>query len=375
VRDPLPRLTDVFVIGGGPAGLAAAIAARRRGLQVVLADCSVPPIDKSCGEGIMPDGIEAARSLGIDLSKAEGQPFHGIRFCSGGGGGPSCSVEAPFPKGYGLGLRRVQLHRLMVDHAVDAGVQLAWGSRITGIREHGVEADGRLVEARWIVGADGSHSAVRQWAGLDASRYNSRRFGFRRHYRVAPWTDFMEVHWGEGCQLYVTPVGPEEVCVVSISRDSQLRLDDALPQFPDVARRLSCPATLERGGVTASRRLKAVYRGTVALVGDASGSVDAVTGEGMCLLFNQALALADALRAEDLSLYQAEHRRIGRGPELMGDLMLMLDRRASLRRRALRTLASHPQLFARMLSMHVSGSSPLGFFTNGLALGWQMLTL
>lgn len=374
MTDPLPRSTDVFVIGGGPAGLAAAIAARRRGFQVVLADCSVPPIDKACGEGIMPDGIQAARSLGIDLSKAEPQPFRGIRFCAGGGD-PSCSVEAPFPKGYGLGLRRLHLHRLMVDHAVDAGVRLAWGARITGIREHGVDVDGRFVEARWIVGADGSHSAVRQWAGLDASRYNSRRFGFRRHYRVAPWTDFMEVHWGEGCQLYVTPVSPEEVCAVSISRDSQLRLDDALTQFPDVARRLSCPATLERGGVTASRRLKAVYRGRVALVGDASGSVDAVTGEGMCLLFHHALALADALRAEDLSLYQAAHRRIGRRPELMGDLMLMLDRRSGLRRRALRTLASRPQLFARMLSMHVGGSSPLDFFTNGLALGWQMLTL
>src|SRR5204862_8051575 len=55
----LPRSTDVFVIGGGPAGLAAAIAARRRGFDVTLADGAVPPIDKACGEGIMPDGIVA----------------------------------------------------------------------------------------------------------------------------------------------------------------------------------------------------------------------------------------------------------------------------------------------------------------------------
>jgi len=65
------------------------------------------------------------------------------------------------------------------------------------------------------------------------------------------------------------------------------------------------PATLERGGVSASRRLKSVYRGRVALVGDASGSVDAITGEGLCLLFQQAVALAGALEAGDLCLYQA----------------------------------------------------------------------
>ena len=41
--------TDVFVIGGGPAGLATAIAARQRGFDVVVADGAQPPIDKPCG--------------------------------------------------------------------------------------------------------------------------------------------------------------------------------------------------------------------------------------------------------------------------------------------------------------------------------------
>lgn len=383
----LPRSTDVFVIGGGPAGLAAAIAARRRGFQVLLADCSVPPIDKACGEGIMPDGLAAARSLGIDLTASGAQPFRGIRFCGAGedASASPATVEAEFPNGYGLGLRRTALHHLMVEHAVEAGVQLAWGVRITGIRPDGdgagVEADGRIVRARWIVGADGGLSTVRRWAGLDASERHSRRFGFRRHYRIAAPAfpsgapDFMEIHWGDACQLYITPVGKEEICVVSISSDSRMRLDDALLQFPGVARRLAGPATLERGGVSASRRLKAVCRGRVALVGDASGSVDAITGEGLCLLFQQAVALSDAIQADDLSLYQAEHRRIGRRPEFMADVMLLMDRRTRLRRRALRTMALHPRLFARMLAMHVGEFSPLDFLANGLAFGWHMLTL
>ena len=52
-----PDATDVFVIGGGPAGLAAAIAARGRGFRVLVADGAQPPIDKACGEGLLPTGV------------------------------------------------------------------------------------------------------------------------------------------------------------------------------------------------------------------------------------------------------------------------------------------------------------------------------
>ena len=360
------------MIGGGPAGLAAALAARRRGLDVTLADCSVPPIDKACGEGVMPDGLAAARSLGLDLDAAEGQPFRGIRFCDG-----ESAVEAEFPNGQGLGLRRTALHQLMVNHAIEAGVRLAWGVHVSGITAEGVIADNRLVRARWIAGADGGLSPVRRWAGLDACHHESRRFGFRRHYAVAPWSRYMEVQWGDRCQLYITPIASGEVCVVLISRDPHLRLEDALPGFPEVQRRLAAtgPSNPQRGGVTASRRLKAVCRGNVALVGDASGSVDAITGEGLGLLFRQAVALAAALEAGDLSRYESEHKRIGRRPEWMAELMLLLDRRGGLRSRAMRALAGQPNLFAGMLAMHVGEQSIAGSLTNGLALGWRMLTL
>jgi len=363
--------TDVFIVGGGPAGLAAAIAARRRGFEVTVADRSEPPIDKACGEGIMPDGVAAARSLGISLENTGARPFRGIRFCEQG-----LAVEAPFPQGVGFGMRRTALHELMVERAAQAGVRMMWGASVSGLEPDGVRAGGQLLRARWIVGADGGNSMVRRWAGLDACAHHSRRYGFRRHYRIAPWSDFMEIHWGEGCQLYLTPVSDAEICLVLISSDHRQRLDHVLPRFPELARRLAAAgaASSERGGVSTSRRLRRVWSGNVALVGDASGSVDAITGEGLYLLFQQSEALAGALAAGDLSRYQAAHRRLGRRPEFMADLMLLLDRHGRLRSRVLHAFAARPPLLSRMLAMHVGGLSFFDSATNGLALGWQMLT-
>ena len=367
-----PRTTDVFVVGGGPAGLAVALALRRHGCDVTVADRAFAPVDKACGEGIMPDGLAAARALGLDLERVPGHAFHGIRFCDA-----ADAVSAAFPNGAGRGMRRTELHRYMVNAASDAGVRLAWGARIAGIRGERVDTAEGPVCARWIVGADGHHSAVRRWAGLEAAQRESRRFGFRRHFRIDHTGSLMELHWSDGCQLYLTPVAPGELCAVLISRDPHLRFDEALHRFPRAAARLAAarPVDHERGGVTVTRRLRAIARGNVALVGDASGSADAITGEGLCLVFQQSLALANAIAAGDLAPYEAAHRRIARRPSFMADFMLLLDGRRRLRARTIPALASRPRLFERMLAMHVGQLSLAGFLANGLALGWYMLAL
>jgi menaquinone-9 beta-reductase len=120
--------------------------------------------------------------------------------------------------------------------------------------------------------------------------------------------------------------------------------------------------------------LHRVYRGNVALIGDASGSVDAITGEGLSLSFRQATALADALAANNLVLYQTVHRRLFRRPRLMGQLLLLLDRRNGLRERTMRALEAAPQLFERMLAYHVGETRPLRLAAASAAFGWQFLT-
>ena len=319
--------TDILIIGGGPAGLAAALATRRRGFTVTVADAIVPPADKACGEGLMPDALAALSELGVSIGAADSFPFRGIRFLDRG-----IAVQANFPTGCGRGVRRTTLHRMMIERAEAVGVQLHWGARV----------DLDAARCGWIIGADGENSLVRKWAGLDVCVRDRRRFGFRRHYRIKPWTDHMELYWGRECQVYVTPVTPDSVCVAAISRNSRFRLADALREFSDLEQRLK-PRTLmstERGAITSSRKLKAVYREHIALIGDASGSVDAITGEGLCLAFRQATALAEAIECGDLTKYQRKHRQIARRPEMMARLLLALGDYAHFRRAAMSAMTS-----------------------------------
>ena len=170
--------TDVFVVGGGPAGLAVAIAARQKGMSVVVADGAVPPIDKTCGEGMMPETLAVLRSLEVELDPSEGFRFKGIRFVQEG-----ATVSGTFPREQGLGLARPVLHEKLISRAEDCGVQLFWQTPVTGIEAEAVLARGRRIRARWIVGADGIASRVRRWGSLEPARCSSLRFANRRHYR------------------------------------------------------------------------------------------------------------------------------------------------------------------------------------------------
>lgn len=362
---------DVFVCGGGPAGLAAAIAARRQGFDVVVADCFKPSIDKACGEGLMPDSLAALAALGVMVPEEKSGTFEGIRFVESGR-----VVEARFPHGVGRGIRRTVLHDLLHRRAMELGVEFRWSTQVLGMQDGVVQAGEEEIKAKWVVGADGIHSRIREWAGLGAGKRLSRRIGLRQHFKIRPWGRFMEIHWCDLGQAYVTPVGPEEICVVVVGRKRFSTVDASMTWFPELAARLreAEPLSLERGALTEGHLYRRVANENTALVGDASGSVDAITGQGLALAFLQAEALGSALGKGDLRLYEEAHRRIRRVPMFMSQSMLLMDRFGPLRRWTQEAFLRDPRIFERMLSVHV-GETPLKMWGSRgvLNLGLQMV--
>jgi flavin-dependent dehydrogenase len=155
-----------------------------------------------------------------------------------------------------------------------------------------------------------------------------------------------------------------------------LRLEEALTQFPELLERLrGVPATsIERGALSANRKLKRVWRGNVALIGDASGTVDAITGEGLGLSFNQAMVLAGCLKSGNMPAYQRAHRKLSLRPLWMARLMLALDGRPGFQRRTLRMFRNRPEIFRHLLALHVGKLSPIELAADGLTLGWGLLS-
>jgi flavin-dependent dehydrogenase len=347
---------DALIIGGGPAGLAAAIALRQKGVDVVVADALRPPIDKACGEGLMPDAREDLAALGI--ATHQGAPFEGIAFLAG-----HRQAAAYFERGIGIGIRRLQLHELLVERCHELGVRLAWGTRVHIAPKQPLSIDGRSCKYRYAIGADGQSSRMRMAMGLAQGKIYSRRFGARCHYRVRPWSRMVEVHWGDVGQAYVTPVGEEEVCVATVSCSPASRMETVLAGLPALRERLQGAAVLStmRGALTTTRKLRRVTAGNIALTGDASGSADAVTGEGIGLSFRHALLLAEAIAVDNLDIYQAGHPVIQRMPHLMSRVMLRMDAWPWMRARVMRSLSGQPQLFAHLLALHL-GERSMGDF-------------
>ncbi|MGZ6142243.1 MAG: NAD(P)/FAD-dependent oxidoreductase [Myxococcales bacterium] len=335
---------DLAIAGGGPAGLATAIRAAQRGFKAVVLERSADPPDKACGEGLMPSGARELEGLGARVAQAFA--FRGIRYLQEDGS----AVEALFRDGQGLGIRRTVLARALRERALEAGAELRHAtvqSVSSGAGAVEVVTAQGAVEARLAVAADGLHSPLRRAAGLDLPSAGPQRFGVRRHFALAPWTDLVEVYWADGVEAYVTPVGPRSVNVAFLTANRP-GFDALLARFPALSGRLAgaLPESETRGAGPLLQSVRARHADRLALIGDAAGYVDAITGQGLSLAFAAARMLIDALPADlsrdpgpALRAWDASLRRPWLRYALPARALVALSRRPALRRRAIRAAA------------------------------------
>jgi flavin-dependent dehydrogenase len=336
-------MTDVVVVGGGPTGLAAAIMARLAGMSVIVFEPKTMPIDKACGEGLMPPALLVLEKIGVD--KLEGHRFLGVRYVEG-----DRVAQAEFSMGPGLGVRRTVLHDALTRRALDLGVQI----RPTRVRTWSQNQTGVVVEgepARWLLAADGLHSPIRKALGLQAKARHPPRLGIRRHFSVQPWSDFVEIHWHRDAEAYVTPISEDTVGVAILYGSEATATGEGEPwdrwlsTFPALQSRLGEPCSKPRGAGPFEQRVSSQTHGRVLLIGDAAGYVDPLTGEGVRLGLDSAQAAIDAISQCSEAHYSKKWRALTRRYRWLTGGLLFIRRHEPLRTRLLPLLERWPKLF------------------------------
>lgn len=361
-------MIDLLVAGGGPVGLGTALLAARRGLDVAVAEPRPAPIDKACGEGLMPGAVAALHDLGVDLP---GRPFTGIRYIRG-----QDRAEGRFRAGAGRGVRRTELHASLAGAAEDAGIEVIpaavhgieqtdryveaalsgrAGSRGAGARR---DAGSGSVRARYLAAADGLHSPLRDRLGLTLPPRRPRRYGLRQHFRVRPWSEYVEVHWAPGAEAYVTPVG-DDLVGVAVLFAGRGPYASWLREFPLLRQRLAGadPASPVRGAGPLWQRARRRVAGRVLLVGDAAGYVDALTGEGVRVGLAAAAELADCVAADRPGDYERRWRRVTRDYRLLSATLVRASQRPWLRSRLVPAAAAMPGVFTGAIDLLAGGTA------------------
>jgi menaquinone-9 beta-reductase len=369
---------DVLIIGGGPAGLASGIVFARSGLQTMVCERKNFPRDKPCGEGLMPTGVSYLHKLGASsfLGPDDYYSFTGIRYHA-----PSGRTAAGiFQEGFGWGIRRQTLSRVLATAArTHSCLTLCEETLAYPIQRTQqniiVRVGSEEVAARLLVGADGLNSIVRQWAGLQGPKAKRLRWGVSQHFELSPWSNFVEVHWGNGIEAYITPLGRNltgaaflwnPACYKKVQGGEYL-LDSLLEPFPELKSKFnaaSLKGTIQAVGPL-QRNTSSTIANRVLLVGDASGYVDAITGEGISLALAQALSLEKtvvpilkkdipSLNVGHLADYALLNKRLQRNYRFFTDLAMVLSGRPKLTGFAINLLRAYPQLFQRLVTLSMN---------------------
>lgn len=343
------------MVGAGPAGSAAAVAALRArpGARVLLLDRAPIGRDKVCGDGIAPQTVAELGALGLDAVRAE-EAVGAIRLTVPG----AASAEA---ENGGWVVPRAVFDARLVRAAVELGARFR-EERVTSLRQ---DADGVVVNDRYrapvVVGADGSNSVVRRLVGQPGNSGSSLAVAVRG-YAPAPRNGPREllIRWdaGHGGLSYGWAF-PTADGTVNVGYGAPSGIAGGRAALEAGARRLLLEYDLTGVRLAGHTLPLSVARprpaiGRVLLAGDAASLINPLTGEGIySAVVSGALAgdaaITDPRRAPRRYTRRLA-RRFGRQHRQLAAVYPVLDSPALLAA-AIRACAARPRLFARLIDV------------------------
>ena len=323
---PIPRRTDVLVVGAGPAGSAAAAWAARHGRDVVLADAAVFPRDKSCGDGLTPRAVHEIERLGLGDWLRKHPVNRGLR-----AHGFGQTLLLPWPGGslpdWGSAVPRTELDNQLRDEAIDSGATGIDGARAVAVHRDGARVSSVVLErgqgdqrervevgCDWLVVADGVRSPVGRMLGRQWHRETVYGVAGRAYVRSGmsedPWiSSHLELRGEDGDILsgygWIFPLGGGEVNIgvgtlATAKRPANIALRPLMRHYAEQRRagfqldgdlRAPTSALLPMGGAVSN-----VAGANWALIGDAAGCVNPLNGEGIDYGLETGRLVADLLR-------------------------------------------------------------------------------
>jgi 2-polyprenyl-6-methoxyphenol hydroxylase-like FAD-dependent oxidoreductase len=374
-------IKKILIVGGGPAGLMTALCLSQHSVEITVIEKQSWPLDKVCGEGIMPKGYDLLRKYGVSkqIQALSSRPFTGITYID------SSVAEGHFFSGPGYVVRRTELSRALYESLKGkTNVTLIPTTELVSLYQDPTSVQVTLralsnqhiiCEHRYdlIIGCDGINSKVRKLADLEGPNLRKQnRIGARVHYQIAPWTTQVEVYWKDGIECYVAPVASD--CVEFVFGWNQDKIKIKQGRCPELEKKLfSYFPELEskilghhrlskieaRGGF--ARSAKFPISGRVLLIGDANVFLDPITGEGLSMAFEQAHILsqsfANIMSKEGQRSFIDQIQSLKARYINMTNLALFLCEHPLIRRIAIRFLATFPLIFQHILELNMGTRS------------------
>ena len=316
---------DLLVVGGGPAGAAAAIRGRAAGLSVVLCDKSSFPRDKTCGDGLTTSALRLLERLGLDPTAVDGwEPVGDVALRSPSGR----VVELPLPADglFAAVAPRAALDAALLDVAAHRGAEIRQDAALQSLvaTAPGVEATvgGEKVTARYVVAADGMYSTVRRLTGASGPHLGEWH-AFRQYFTGVPdrrlWVIF-EPDLVPGYAWVVPVAGGRANVGFGLPRRPGVSVRPMAAQWRDLLARPALRALL-RGAepeghhrawpIPADLARAPLWSGRVLFAGDAAGATDPMTGEGIAQALVTGILAAEAIAADGLDPAAAGRRYEG----------------------------------------------------------------